>query len=140
MPYDSHEKTYLLKSPFMEENTLRMVRKSYKTLSTSLIKSEQMGASLLQELIWQMQREMKHICSLQSHDSILRDTKEDVTVKQFSWEIVCDELYRNIPTLISILVDLADGDVPLTCFIASMLLKKRLPKMCLVQRATSILL
>ncbi|XP_019858884.1 PREDICTED: uncharacterized protein LOC109587103 isoform X2 [Amphimedon queenslandica] len=98
-----------------------------------------MGASLLQELICQMQREMKHICS-QSHDSILRDTKGDVTVKQFSWETVWDELHRNIPTLISVLVDLADGDVPLTCFIASMLLKKRLPKMCLVQRATSILL
>jgi L1 cell adhesion molecule like protein len=96
-----------------------------------------MGMTLIQEMACQIKKEMKHVCS-ESHDSILRDSVDGV--KQFSWETVWVELQRNIPTLITLLEELVSNDRPLLCLIVSMLLKKRYPKMGLVQRAISILL
>ena len=76
-----------------------------------------------------------------SHDSILRDNIE--AVNHFSWETVWLELLANVPILMQILSALIPNpqdDKPLLCLIASMLLKRRLPKMGLVQRAISLLL
>ena len=85
-------------------------------------------------------KEMKNICSL-SHDSILRDSHEGV--KHFSWQTVFLELKNNMPTLIKVLAAIITdhkNSKSIICLIACMLLKKRLGKMSLVQRAISILL
>ena len=83
---------------------------------------------------------MKDLSS-DSCDSILRDTVEGV--KQFSWETVKIELNRNVPTLMSLLSQLIptpENRTPLICMIASQLLKCRHQRLCLVQRAVSIML
>ena len=65
-------------------------------------------------------------------------------VKRFSWDTVWVELVSKMqPTLMFILIALVPDpvrDKPLLCLIALMLLKVRLPKMGLVQRALSIVL
>ena len=98
------------------------------------------GKYILNEVIKLIKREIKIICSM-SHDSILRDNIE--AVNHFSWETVWLELLANVPILMQILSALIPNpqdDKPLLCLIASMLLKRRLPKMGLVQRAISLLL
>ena len=84
--------------------------------------------------------EMKAISSI-NHNSFLRNSVE--SVKQFEWEAVTEELYANVPTLMSMLSNLipklADHK-PLQCMIASQLLKSRHPHMCLVQRVVSVML
>uniref|UniRef100_A0A1X7VUI6 DUF6589 domain-containing protein n=1 Tax=Amphimedon queenslandica TaxID=400682 RepID=A0A1X7VUI6_AMPQE len=136
VPYETYKKTYTL-SPFTEENIKRMARKSYRSLSTSLLDSDRTGDIFLLQLLDQMKKEMKHICST-THNSVLRDSNE--AVRHFSWDVLSDELWNNAPTLITVLSELALGDQQLSCTIASMLLKKRLPKMGLLQRAVSLLL
>lgn len=113
------------------------MRKTYGVLSSSLTNSNQAGDKILLAIIKLLKSEMKKICSV-SHDSILRDGYEGV--KLFSWETVWQELMSNMPTLMAILTELVPQDKPVVCLVASMLLKKRLPKMGLVQRAVSLLL
>lgn len=136
VPYGSYEKNYKL-SPFTVENAKRMVRRSYKALSSSLLESERTGEIFLSQMIEEIKKEIKHICST-THNSILRDTFEGI--KQFSWDTVSNELWTNVPTLMTILSQLTSGDERLACMMVSMILKKRLPKMGLVQRAMSLLL
>ena len=74
--------------------------RSYKALSTSLLESKHTGNIFVLQLIQQIKKEIKHICSA-THDSILRDNGEDV--QQFSWETVTNELCKKVPTLMTIL-------------------------------------
>ena len=133
-------KKYLLDSPWTQENVKWLVRGSYGALSSSLIASERCSDQILMKIIKLIKEELKHICSL-NHSSILRDDNE--AVKRFSWETVWLELQSNVPILMKILTELLptpNEDKPLICLIVSMILKKRLSKMGLVQRALSILL
>ena len=75
----------------------------------------------------------------QQHNSLLRDTNE--AVRQFSWETVWLEMMRDVPTLTKFFMKLIPKiGKPLLCFLISVILKQRSPKLCLVQRAISVLL
>lgn len=85
---------------------------------------------------------MKNICS-ESHDSIIRDSNEGI--RNFRWDRLFHELSQNMPTCVSLLLSMIPGKddgkrVMLLCVIVSMMLKKRYPKMALLQRAVSVLL
>ena len=118
-----------------------LVRGSYGALS-SLIASERCSDQILMKIIKLIKEKLKHICSL-NHSSILQDDNE--AVKRFCWETVWLELQSNVLILMKILTELLpvptpNEDKPLICLIVSMILKRRLSKMGLVQRALSILL
>jgi L1 cell adhesion molecule like protein len=127
----------MLTSPFTEENVKRLARKSYQSLSSSLVQSNQVGESILLQLIQQIKKEIKHICS-DAHNSILRES--DDSLKKFSWDNVWRELLNGMPILIKILSELCQGDRQLICLMASMILKKKFAKMGLIQRVISILM
>ena len=82
-----------------------------------------------------MKKEIKHICST-THNSVLRDSNE--AVRHFSWDVVSEELWINAPTLITVLSELA-LEISSCSARLHLLLKKRLPKMGLLQRAVSLL-
>ena len=118
----------------------RLARGSYTALSASLTKSDRMGNQIIADIIRIVRKEMKELSS-ESHSSILRDTFE--AVKRFSWETVWMELVNKVPTLMKILSGLVpqpSEDKPLLCLLVSMLVKRRSPKLSLVQRAVSLML
>ena len=85
---------------------------------------------------------MKFISS-DDHNSLLRDSNDGI--KDFKWDRLFGELSRYMPTCVSLLLSFISGKddsrrVMLVCVIISMLLKKRFPKMGLLQRAISVLL
>ena len=83
---------------------------------------------------------MKAMCS-DKHDSILRDTRE--AVQRFHWDTVWLELQKNVPTLMSLLINLVRRPAeskPLLCLLASQIVKARHQRMGLVQRAVSVML
>ena len=64
-------------------------------------------------------------------------------VKCFSWETVKLELFKKVPTLMSLLLQIVNKSterIPLLCLVASQLLKCRHQRLCLVQRAVSVML
>jgi len=80
--------------------------------------------------------ERKQMCSL-DHNSMLRNTSE--VVKNFSWEVVLEELQNNIPTLVKFLKCVfPQCSSPILCMVISQLLKFVSPKMALVQQAISL--
>ena len=85
---------------------------------------------------------MKAISS-DAHDSLLRDSNDGI--KYFKWDGLFGELSRHMPTCVSLLLSLISGKddsrrIVLVSVIISMLLKKRFPKMGILQRAISVLL
>jgi len=137
--YPSGDKSIDVTSPWGKKNVKRIVRKSYASLTSSVVSSPRTSDLVISNICHTIHREMKNICSL-SHDSILRDSHE--RVKHFSWQTVFLELKSNMPTLIKLLAAIIPDhkSKSMICLIACMLLKKRLGKMSLVQRAISILL
>ncbi len=84
--------------------------------------------------------EMRTLSS-DDNDSILRDTVE--AVKNFSWETIMLELKKHTPTLMSLLslvINKPSDRIPQMCFIASLILKCQHQRLCLVQRAVSVML
>jgi L1 cell adhesion molecule like protein len=109
-------------------------------LSASLVKSTRTSNHITREIVRSIDKELKSICSY-NHDSVLRDCIEGL--RMFSWETIWLELLRNLPSLMKILSLLIPQHLenkPLLSFAASLILKKRSPKMGLVQRAVSLLL
>lgn len=105
-----------------------------------MVESSRTSQQVVVQMGRKIRNEMEEICS-RGHDSILRDSNE--AVKRFSWETVWLELLNKMPTLMNLLGCLISDpkeSKPLLCLIVSMLLKKRLRNMCLVQRALSVLL
>ena len=138
--YPSGEKTIDVTSPWGRKNVKRIVRKNYASLSSCLVSSPRTSDHVISNICQTIHKETKRICSI-SHDSILRDTHE--AVKSFSWQTVFLELKNNMPTLMKIsgaLIPDHKSNKSVICLIACMILKKRLGKMSLVQRAISILL
>ena len=139
--YPSCEKTIEIDSPWTKQNVKRIARRSYISLSSSIVSCSRTSDMVLIEVARCIRRGMKAICS-ERHDSVLRDTYEGV--KRFSWKTVWLELLKNMPTLVKLLVAILSkrkrsNDV-ISSLIVCMILKQRLGKMALVQRVISILL
>ena len=99
-----------------------------------------MSKSMIAEVATKIKSEMNDLSS-DSHDSILKDSVE--AVRHFSWKTVMLELSRKVPTLISLLKQLINHSSerePLLCFIVSQLLKCSHQRLCLVQRAISVMM
>ncbi len=142
MPYVQHARKYryIINTPTRKTAVKRLARKSYKSISSCAVNSPRTLRTFLSQLALKIKKEMKKIGSDQ-HDSILRDTNE--AVKRFSWETVKLELYKMVPTLmslLSLLVPKPEDHKPLICTIASQLLKCRHQHLSLVQRAISVML
>lgn len=109
-------------------------------MATGVLRSSDIAPPFVNKICSNILAEMKAISSV-DHNSFLRNSIQ--SVKQFEWEAVTDELYKNMPTLMSILSNLIPRSAdhkPLQCMIASQLLKTRHPHMCLVQRVVSVMM
>ena len=127
-------RNYKLNTPFRRCGTRRFIRGHYGKLARSLAEKDTSCFHMLNALTSKMKKEIKNICQL-DHNSILRDDIEGI--KHFSWETICLELERHVPTLVALMKKLlCRPNKPLTCFIISQILKQRLPCMGLVQRTT----
>ena len=127
-------------TPSRKKTIKRITRKTYYSMASTIVNSPTMSKSVITQVATKMKSEMKTV-SGDAHDSILRDSVEGV--KRFSWDTVWLELSQNIPTLMSLLSQLiprASQKKPLLCFLASQLLKSRHQRLCLVQRAVSVML
>lgn len=140
IPYKSSTRSYNIHTPSRKKTIKRITRKTYHSMASTIVNSPTMSKSVITQVATKMKTEMKALSS-DAHDSILRDSVE--AVKRFSWETVWLELSRNVPTLMSLLSQLIPGashKKPLLCFLASQLLKSRHQRLCLVQRAVSVML
>ena len=118
----------------------QLTRRSYKSLASGLFNTPELSKSVITQLAARIKSEMKYLSS-DANDSVLRDTVE--AVKDFSWETVRLEFNRHLPTVMSFLsmiVNKPSERIPLMCFIASLLLKCQHQRLCLVQRAVSVML
>lgn len=140
IPYKTSSRTYSIHTPSRKKTIKRITRKTYHSMASIIVNSPTMSKSVITQVAAKLKSEMK-IVSSDAHDSILRDSVE--AVKRFSWETVWLELSRNIPTLMPLLTQLiprASQKKPLLCLLASQLLKSRHQRLCLVQRAVSVML
>ena len=105
-----------------------------------MVNSRESLNATIKQLTWKIRGEMKQLFS-SSHDSILMDSVE--AVKHFHWDTVLLEYKRMVPTLILLLESLlpkpANKQI-FVCFVTSLLIKCCHQRMCLVQRAVSIML
>lgn len=118
----------------------RLARKSDTKYNSAPLSSGIGNKSAVKAIAATINHEFRLLCA-PDHDSLLRDGLE--AVKQFNWETVWCELQRVVPTLMSLLQELVrrpHNSKPFICLIASILLKKRLPSLGLVQRAVSVAL
>ncbi|XP_064385649.1 uncharacterized protein LOC135334421 isoform X3 [Halichondria panicea] len=140
VPYSQQTRKYIIKTPTRQTAIRRLVRKSYTALTSGTVNSPRAKRALLSQLALTIKNEMKKI-GTNKHDSILRDNNE--AVKRFSWETVRLELYKMVPTLmslLSLLIPNPENRIPLICTIASQLLKCRHQHLSLVQRVVSVML
>ena len=138
--YPHGEKKYLIKTPSRKKAVKRIVRRTYTSLTSGIVQSDAISGKIIAEISRKVTSEMKKFSSNET-DSLLRDTNE--AVKHFSWRTVYLEMKRHIPTLINLLssiVPCAGEREQLVCMVAAQLLKSRHQKMCLVQRAVSVLM
>ena len=78
------------------------------------------------------------MCSL-DHNSVLRNTSN--AVKNFSWEVVLEELQNHMPNLMKFLKHVFPlCSTPILCVVVSQLLTFVSLKMALLQRTISVLL
>lgn len=98
----------------------RVVRGSYYALSNSVVNSDCTKDIIITDIVRNLNSEIKHICSTK-HDSILLDNHE--AVKRFSWQTVWMELNKEMPMLLSSLVNNSQEKKPMLCLIASMILE-----------------
>ena len=140
IPYKGGPRTYTVRTPSRKKSIKQLTRKTYVSMASGVINSQVMSKSVITQLAAKIKKEMKELSS-DSHDSILRDSVE--AVKRFSWETVRLELFRKVPTLMSLLTQIVNKPterIPLLCLVASQLLKCRHQRLCLVQRAVSVML
>ena len=118
----------------------KLARKNYHSFNSSCLANGLVRKSVIMNIARLMKEEFKSLCS-RDHDTLLRDDVQ--AVKQFSWETVWLELENKIPTLMSLfkqVIRRPEENKPLICVLASMILKKRSPKLGLVQRAITVAL
>lgn len=78
------------------------------------------------QLVLKIKCETKKLSSIAYYNSILRNS--DDAAKNFSWEVVLDELLSKSPTLMSLVMKLIPKPVqskPLLCILALQILKAR---------------
>ena len=95
---------------------------------------------MILELSRKIKAEMKDLAS-NKQDSVLRDTCE--ALKHFHWDTVTMEFEQKIPLLVTLLKEILphpSQQKPLLCMIISQLVKSRHQRLCLVQRAVSVML
>lgn len=100
------------------------------------------SASFIKQAAIEMKKEMRLMCS-DKLDSCLHDSEEGILF--FKWDHLFQEFSQTMPKCVQMFLLLIPGTnderkIMLLCVILSMLLKKRYPKMALMQRAISILL
>ena len=128
---------YSFSTPSQQKVIKRITRTNFPAALAELVSSPTKAKSAISKLVMKMKSEMRSISSI-SHDSLLSDPVQ--AVKQFNWGSVLLELQQKMPTLMHFLcavVGQAFSKVPLTCLIASMILKSRHQRMSLVQRVIS---
>ncbi|XP_064386162.1 uncharacterized protein LOC135334762 isoform X4 [Halichondria panicea] len=138
--YKKYTRKFKVNTPSRKRVIKNVTRKSFTSISSQLIRSPSKLKNVLSQLSRKIKQELTTICS-DNHDSILRDTCE--AVKHFSWETVSLELQKNVPTLMALLKQIVPkptNKVPMLCFVASVLLQARHQRMCLVQRAISVMM
>ena len=138
--YPTRSKVFSVNTPVRKQVIKSMSRRFYNKAAATAVKCRVMSAKVLLEVTRKIKRELRAMSS-DDHSSILRDTTE--AVKHFSWETVMLELEHSAPTLIKFLQLLVPQPLnrkPLICFIASLILKARHQRLCLVQRAVSVML
>lgn len=109
-------------------------------MASAVVSSQPGNRAVVCSIVQQVKKEICGLCSME-RETVLRDSIE--AVKFFSWETIWLELEHCIPTLMTLLKLLVKHpgcNKPLLCFLASMLLKQRSPKLSLVQKAISILM
>ena len=138
----SGKQNYNITTHWRQKSIARLARKSFRSFSSSVTSSSTTSGAILRQISSTIKKEMKFISS-DDHNSLLRDSNDGI--KHFKWDRLFGELSHYMPTCVSLLLSLISGKddsrtVMLVCVIISMLLKKRLPKMGLLQRAISVLL
>ena len=109
-------------------------------MSSGLVTSGDTYKQIVSQIGIKIKSEMKDISSV-THNSILKNSCD--AIKDFNWDIVMDELLSNLPTLMSLLMQLIPKPMeskPLLCILASQILKSRYSYMGLVQRVLSVML
>ncbi len=137
MDYPSGQKYYRIGTPWRKQSVKGLAGRS---LLQSKLTSEVGKETTITNVSRLMLKEISDLCSLE-HDTILRDNIQ--AVKQFSWETIWLELLSKTPTLVSLfqhLISSPEKNKPLICLLISMILKRRPPKLSLVQPAISLLL
>ena len=127
-------------TPSRRELIRRAARKNFVAMSSGLVNSGDTNEHIISQIGIKIKSEMKALSSM-AQNSILRNS--DDAIKNFNWDIVLDELLSNLPTLMSLLMQLVPKPMkskPLLCILASQILKSRHPYMGLVQRVLSVML
>lgn len=116
---------------------ISLATKRYQSAASSVFAFSKTHDYVLTSFARQIRCEFKEICSLK-HNSVLRSGHE--TMKNFSWEVVWEELNQMTPTLVKFLQKLfpKSNKMFLSCIICLML-KHRCKHMSLLQRVISVL-
>ena len=120
-----------------------IARKNMRSFSSATLHSQSSTSkSVINRVSKLMRDEMKAI-SADGDKSIVQDKIEGI--KHFKWSVLFQELSQRMPFSVQLILSLVSGRndnhrVILVCFVFSILLKNRCPKMALAQRAISILL
>ena len=134
----SGQRTYNIDDQLRKSCIKKLVYRSYKSLSTSLVNAEETCTFFRNAIGRKICKELSDICSTKI-PSMMRDTNE--AVKRFSWETILREFESKLPTLVA-LVKLVLPHVSKTnlCFVIGVIVKCRSPHMALIQRAVSVML
>ena len=140
--WPSKERNHIIHTPWRRKCIKQLTRKNFRSFSGTVLSSSQTSDLIIKQLASRLRSEMKEISS-ENHSFILRDSHDGI--RFFKWDRLFCELSTMMPTLIKLLLALVCDKsntkrIILVCFIASILLKKRLGKMALLQRAVSVLL
>lgn len=140
MAYRGGTRTFKVHTPARKKMIKKLTRRSFQSAATQMLSSPSKSKHIISQVSQKIRQEMKLICS-DSHDSILKDNVE--AVKHFSWQTVYLELTKQVPTLMALLSQLVpkpENKKPMLCLLASQLLAARHQRMCLVQRAISVMM
>lgn len=136
--------TYKLKTPKRSAMVKKCVRQSYPAMMKSLLSSKETFEALLSKIEKLIAFELRGMSKLRQASNVMHGKE---SLLSFSWETIWTELSKCCPILmrlISVLLLASSGkeacNKPVTCFIASIVMKKRYHQLSLVQRAISLLL
>jgi len=126
-------------TPRREEATVRLARRSYPSMATSVVKN--FSSDSINALSNQINKEMDVVCSTKT-DTVFHKDCDEI---DFSWDRVWRDVELYLPTLLSLLISIKGEKSgtdckPLMCTIVSMLLKHHFHELSLLQGVISVLL